>query len=273
MDIGSLIGNPVAWLVVAFILLAILYALRSYFTALLSSLFYDYVVDGALSFADNFVAGAGLVGFDIGDWIAGIIIFMRYYKQLGKGWALICALEAANFGLSLIPGIGEPIEWFFNFFPIITIVVMIKQYNANTINNSIQEYYNYIQNEDNDAAEQWKGAVDKIKQYYDSLDYENLGKEGKGIAEGLHAEAGKNIMKKLNTAQKYIIDYLEEQANARTGIVSADELNSIRGAIERAIQDIDTDWRTADTEANQILQSVSSLVYAAQKSDTMRKAA
>ncbi|MFA6889293.1 MAG: hypothetical protein WC254_07400, partial [Candidatus Woesearchaeota archaeon] len=90
-----------------------------------------------------------------------------------------------------------------------------------------------------------------------------LGKEGTGIAEGLHAEVGKNIMKKLNTAQKYIIEQLEDQVE--TGTMSITDLNSIKGAIERTVQDIDTDWRTADTEANQILQSVSSLVYASKK--------
>ncbi len=266
MDIGSVIGNPIVWVVAAFILLFVIYMLKSYITALFSSLFYDYVIDGALSFADNFVAGAGLVGADIGDLIAGIILFLRYYKQIGWKWALLCAAEAVNFGLSLIPGIGEPIEWFFNLFPIISIVVMIKQYNANSTYNSIKEYYGFIKDEDPDAAEKWKGAVEKIHHYYDSFDYTDMTKEGAGIKEGLHAEAGKIIMKKLNTAQKYIIEYLEEAANARTGVVSVDDLNNIRGAIERAIQDIDTDWRTADNEANQILQSISSLVYAAQKS-------
>ncbi len=262
MSLSSLIGNPLLWVVIGFILLFIIYMLKSYFTALFSSLFYDYIIDGALSFADNFLYGAGIVGLDIGDLVAGIIIFMRYYKQLGWGWALLCGLEAANFGLSLIPGIGEPIEWFFNFFPIISLVVMIKQYSANSTKNTIQEYYSYLQSEDSDAAEKWKGTIEKIQQYYDSLDYTDLSKEGTGIIEGLHAEVGKIIMKKLNTAQKYIIEELEQNKQVNT-----QDIDTLKSAIERAIQDIETDWRTADSEANSILQSVSSMVYAAQKQE------
>ncbi len=257
MNIGSIFGNPIAWIIAGFILIAIIYFLKSYITALASSLFYDYIIDCALSFADNFIAGAGLAGADIGDLAAGIIIFMRYHKQLGLGWALLCAAEAANFGFSLIPGIGEPIEWLFNFFPIISIIVMIKQSQANSIKNSINEYYDYIQSEDADAAEKWKGAVNKIKEYYEKFDYTNLHKEGAGIEEGLHAEVGRIIMKKLNTAQKYLIEELEKNANH-------ENIETIKSAIERTIQDIETDWRTAANEANSILQSVSSLVYQTQ---------
>jgi flagellin-specific chaperone FliS len=256
MDISF--NNAALWIIIAFVLLFILYMLRSYFSALMSSLFYDYVIDGALSFADNFIAGIGLTGLDIGDAIAGIIIFMRYYKQLGWQWALICGLEAANFFFSFIPVIGEPIEWFFNFFPIISIIVMIKQYHANSTYTSIKGYYDFIAEEDSAAAEKWKGAVDKIKQYFESLNYTDMKKEGTGIEEGLHAEVGKIIMKKLNTAQKYLIEQLENNA-------SKEDIDAIKSAIERAQQDIETDWRTAAAEANSILQSVSSLVYRTQQ--------
>ncbi len=259
MDIGSLIGNPLLWLFGLFIIIFIAYMLKSYISAFISSLFYDYVIDGVLSFADNFVMGIGLTGFDVGDWIASIIIFMRYYKQLGWGWALLCALEAANFGFSIIPGIGEPIEWFFNFFPIITIVIAIKQYNANSTYSSIKEYYDFIKEEDNDAAEKWKGAVDKIHQYYESLDYTDLAKEGSGITEGLHAEVGKIIMKKLNTAQKYVIETLEQENQ-----IPKEQIEQIKSAVDNAMQTIDTDWQGANTMADSILQSVSSLVYQAQ---------
>ncbi|MFA6888990.1 MAG: hypothetical protein WC254_05855, partial [Candidatus Woesearchaeota archaeon] len=175
MDIVSLIGNPVVWVIIAIIIIALVYTLKSYLSILASSLFYDYIIDGGLSFADNFVAGVGLTGFDVGDWIAAVIIFMRYRKQAGVGWALLFAAEAANLGLSLIPGIGEPIEWFFNIFPIITIVMIYKQSQANSVYSPVIECYDYLKDENPDAAEQWKGAVDKIKQYYNSLDYEDLG--------------------------------------------------------------------------------------------------
>ena len=43
---------------------------RRYFSALI----YDYIVDGGLSLADNFILGAGLVGLDFGDWLAALLI-------------------------------------------------------------------------------------------------------------------------------------------------------------------------------------------------------
>lgn len=99
-----------------FIVLAIIF--RRYITALI----YDYVVDAGLSFADNFLAGAGLIGLDIGDWIAAFLIFIKERKITNGFIAGLVAWEATNFiPLSLIPVVGEGLEIIFNFFPAVTI--------------------------------------------------------------------------------------------------------------------------------------------------------
>lgn len=106
-------------LIIGVILVIFFIFFRRYFSAL----FLDYVVDGCLSFADNFVFGAGLVGLDIGDWIAAIIIFSKEKKISGKGVAMLAAWEATNFlPVSLIPGIGEVVETFLGFFPAVFIL-------------------------------------------------------------------------------------------------------------------------------------------------------
>jgi len=95
---------------------------RRYFSALI----YDYVVDGLLSFADNFIAGAGLAGLDIADWIAAFLIFKKEKKISGKGVAMLAAWEATNFlPVSLIPVIGEAVEIFFGFFPAVFILRLL----------------------------------------------------------------------------------------------------------------------------------------------------
>ena len=91
---------------------------RRYFSALI----YDYVVDGGLSFADNFIMGAGLIGLDIGDWIAALLIFKKEKKITGGAIAMFAAWEATNFlPVSLIPVVGEAVEVFFNLFPAVFI--------------------------------------------------------------------------------------------------------------------------------------------------------
>lgn len=97
---------------------ALFLILAFFFRHTISALFYDYVIDFGLSTADNFLAGAGLIGLDIGDWLAAIIIFSHEKKISGSFVAFFAAWEAANFlPLSFIPVIGEGIEIFFNLFP------------------------------------------------------------------------------------------------------------------------------------------------------------
>lgn len=95
-----------------FIVLALL------FRHTITALFYDYVIDFGLSTADNFLAGAGLIGLDVGDWLAAIIIFVHERKVSGGFVAFIAAWEAANFlPLSFIPVFGEGLEIVLNLTP------------------------------------------------------------------------------------------------------------------------------------------------------------
>ena len=90
---------------------------RRYFSALI----YD-VMDGILSFLDNFVGGVGLLGLDIGDWVAAFIIFKREKKITGKLFAGIAAWEATNLiPFSFIPIFGEILEFILGFVPTVFI--------------------------------------------------------------------------------------------------------------------------------------------------------
>ena len=82
----------------------------------------DILIDGGISFADNFLFGAGAVGIDIGDVIAGIMLYKREVGRVGKLWASVIFLEACNFGLGLIPVIGEVFEVIFGLIPSATII-------------------------------------------------------------------------------------------------------------------------------------------------------
>jgi len=105
-------------LIIGVVLIISLIFFRRYFSALI----YDFVVDPLLSFADNFIAGAGLIGLDFGDWIAAFLIFKKEKKITGGPIAMFAAWEATNFlPVSLIPFVGEAVEIFFNFFPAVFI--------------------------------------------------------------------------------------------------------------------------------------------------------
>lgn len=110
------------WYVYGLIAIGAFIVLSVLFRRQLKGLFYDYLVDGLFSTLDNFVGGLGLVGIDIGDWIAAIIIFTKERKVSGPIIAGIVAWEATNFiPFSLIPGVGEGIEIVFNLFPAVTL--------------------------------------------------------------------------------------------------------------------------------------------------------
>ncbi len=82
-----------AALVIGLVVTVVFFVFRRYITALI----YDYVVDFGLSTLDNFLGGIGLVGVDIGDFLAAPIIFFKERKITGFFFALFVAWEAANF--------------------------------------------------------------------------------------------------------------------------------------------------------------------------------
>ncbi|QQG39997.1 MAG: hypothetical protein HYS81_01125 [Candidatus Aenigmatarchaeota archaeon] len=97
-------------------------ALALVFRRYIETLAYDFLVDGLFSFADNFVFGLGLIGIDIGDWIAAMMIFNKEKKISGTGVGLFLAWEAANLiPLSFIPVVGDTLEIALGFFPAVTL--------------------------------------------------------------------------------------------------------------------------------------------------------
>ena len=266
-DIIQLVQNPLFLLFLLFIVVAFLYAFRSYIGPLLTALFFDYVIDAGLSFADD-VVGAGLAGVDIGDWVAAVILFTKYREQVGTGWAILFAAEAANFGLSFIPGIGEGIELLFSAVPIVSLVIFYKQWEANQFYYPIKDYASYLQSEN---TEKFQGINDTVKAFeknYNTGNYEKIKKEGKLVKDDLFMQVQQTIMGKLSRAQQYIITTLQKEVDAGTGKLHQQDIATLSNAIQQATRDIETDWRLADSEANQILHSVSSLVYQVGKEES-----
>ncbi len=268
--IGDIISNPVFLLICAFFILAIIYSLRSYIRALGTSLFFDYGIDAGLSFGDELL-GIGVTGLDVGDWIGAVLMFLKYRQQVGTGWALLFLAEAANFGLSFIPGIGEGFEFFFNMIPLATFVVLLKQHQANTLYTSIKEYANYLKQEQTSAPEGIKKELQEIDALYTSCAYQQLFALGAGIREGLAAEVKQLIQAKLTRAQQQVMTTLQKEVELGTGKIHQQDIATISAALSRALSELETDWKQADVDANQILHSVSSLVYQVQQESSREK--
>ncbi len=262
--IGDIISNPIFWLICAFFVFALVYSLRSYIRALGTSLFFDYGVDAGLSFGDELL-GIGVTGLDVGDWVGSILMFLKYREQVGTGWALLFLAEAANFGLSLIPGIGEGFEFFFNMIPLATLVVLLKQHQANEIYTSVKEYADYLKQEQTTSTEGIKKELQEIDALYNSCAYQQLFALGTGIGDGLAAEVKQIIQNKLTRAQQQVMTTLQKEVEMGTGKIHQQDIAAVTAAIQRALSELETDWKQADQDANQILQSVSSLVYQVQQ--------
>lgn len=270
MDIIQLVQNPLFLLFLLFIIVAFLYAFRSYIGPLVTALFFDYVIDAGLSFADDLI-GVGLTGIDVGDWVAAVILFTKYKGQVGNAWAILFALEAANFGLSFIPGIGEGFELLFSAVPIVSLVIFYKQYEANQFYYPIKEYAVYLRDEN---AEKFKNVEETVKAFekeYSTGNYEKIKREGKLVKEELFGQVQQTITGKLSRAQQYIITTLQKEVDAGSGKLHQQDIATLSNAIQQATRDIETDWRLADSEANQILHSVSSLVYQVGKEELQVK--
>jgi hypothetical protein len=260
LTLGTLLRDPTVWIILGVVILGMLWFSRHYIKAMFRSLMAD-VGEGILSFADEFFI-AGLSGLDVGDWAAGLLLFLYYRKQLGFWGALFILLESANFGLSLIPGVGVGFEYFFNFFPMISFVVLYKQHQANSIYHPIKEYNAFLKTEDQETHKKMKGEIDHVSDLYENCSYQELHKIGTGVKEALFAEVKQVIMKKLNKAQELLITVLQKEVQSGNTTVSQQEIEQYKVAIERVIQDIPTNWQMAAQEAEQIQQRLSSLAYA-----------
>lgn len=163
---GLGIWQIVAIIAVILVLSAIFF--RRYFSALIS----DFVIDPLLSFADLLIAGLGAVGLDIGDWIAAFIIYKREKKISGGMVALFVAWEATNFlPISLIPVVGEIVEFFTNFFPAVFIsrLLFSKYRPAEAKEKKLEKEVSIAQQAGLDARKQ-EQALKKIKELIKKAD-------------------------------------------------------------------------------------------------------
>lgn len=248
IELQELLINPVFIVFILFVVGAIFFALRSYFKALIYATSYDYLIDGGLSFADELV-GIGITGIDVGDWIAGGILFWKYRPIVGWEVAALFAAEAANFGLSLIPGIGEGIEIFFNFFPVVSLVILHKQYQANQIYEKVTECDAYLKQENASVEKDLVVQVHDFMQAYSEQHYEEAMEKGKAVKTDILAQVTLCVEDKLLSVEKQLRDLPKEQANA------------FQRAVEQVREESDSDWRAAAQHAQELLSQVSSAVY------------
>lgn len=257
----ELIQNPVFWVGFLFFLCALVYFFRNYVKAFFSGLFGDYFLDAGLSFADELFTG--LSGIDIGDWLGAALLYLKYRKQVGDVLAFVILLEAANFFiLSFIPGIGTVAEYFFNVFPLVTLILFFKQWQADNIYNPIRDYYTYLQQNGKETSKKLVPLYDDFKKLYESCAYQEILQKGKGQKEVFFAEIKQLILTTITTTQNALLRVMEEQPG-----IPRQEIETFATRLQNSIQMIDTDWRYAAEEANLLQQQIASLGYSAQQSN------
>lgn len=242
-------GQIILIILAVLVLSAILF--RRYFSALI----YDYVFDGIFSFIDNFIFGLGLIGFDIGDWVGAFFIFTKQKKILGVAVALLVAWEATNFfPLSLIPGVGEAIEVFFNLFPAVFIATLLfNKYGAAIKEKLKLEAIISILEQLGLSEPKEKKLIKKISSLIDSADPVDALKESKnldkevsskirGYIEGLISETN-NIIRYIASrniqASQRTINILQQGINEAGQLMqqaqSAEEEQDFQAAINSAM--------------------------------------
>ena len=257
----ELIQNPVFWVGVLFFLCAVVYFFRNYVKAFFSGLFGDYVLDAGLSFGDELFTG--LAGIDIGDWLGATLLYLKYRKQVGDVFAFLLLAEAANFFiLSFIPGFGTGIEYFFNLFPLVTLTLFFKQWQANRVFTPIHEYNSYLKDNESTAAKKLAPAYDEFKKLYDSCMYQEIIRKGSWQKEVFFAEIKQLILTKITTIQNSLLKIMEEQPG-----ISKQEIDAFAARLQNCMQLIDTDWRYAADEAALLQQQIASLGYSAQQTN------
>jgi hypothetical protein len=259
IELQELLTNPVFIVFLLFVVGAIFYTLRSYFKALLSAASYDYLIDGGFSFADELV-GIGITGIDIGDWVAAGILFWKYRPLVGNWWALLFAAEAANFLLSLIPSIGEGIEVFFNLFPLVSLVILYKQYQANQIYDEVKDCDTYLKQENAPAEKDISVEVNDFMQAYSQQHYQDIMAKGKAVKKSILGQVKLLVEDKLLAVEKQLRELPKEQVDA------------FQRAIEQTQQEFDSDWRAAAQHAQELLGNVSAVVYQIQMQEQGKRA-
>lgn len=174
------------------------------FRKYLGALFLDYVVDGLGSFLDNLI-GIGIMGLDVGDFIAGIIIFFRFRKSVGNLWAFIALLEAWNFFLGFIPGVGEVFETIFGFIPAVTLLTLFfsKEDKAKEEGKSLEKNLEIAKNEGIETEE--GKSLEKIKKLLEKRNF---------------VEALENAKKANDSVKSRLNDYVDETNDKTMSVIS-----------------------------------------------------
>jgi len=264
IDVVELISNPFVLVSVLFIIFALLYAVWSYLKTTLHAMAYDYVVDALFSSADLLLP-VSLVGIDIGDWIGAAILTYRYYPRVGKWGTLLIALEAANFGVSFIPGIGEYGEIFFSIFPMVTCVVLYKHQQAMHLVHTITAQEKYITNKNPEMKKKIENGVKKAHELFEKVSanhrYEQFFQEVSIVEDELHQCIKFLIEKDISNIEKQLRK------------LSQDQQRACEQAIAQLQQQVDTDWQEAARSAEQLLSQSSSFAYAAENDTTGKREA
>ena len=176
-----------------------------------SALFLD-LLDLVLSFLDNFLAGAGLAGFDIGDLVAAIIIYSHEKKYVGKKWALFVAWEALNFlPLGLIPVFGEVLETILGFVPTVFIVRLLfsKQGKAEKLDSNLEKEEDLLEKDGLNVSKKNKNKIKDLKSLTKNNPIQAI-REAKKISKNMEKEMAKEFDKLMFENEK-LYDYLSSQ--------------------------------------------------------------
>ena len=255
-------------LIIVIILVISFIFFRRYFKPLIL----DYVVDGIGSFLDNFIAGVGLIGLDIMDWLAALWIFRKTKRIVGTGVALLLAWEATNFlPVSLIPVVGETVEIGTGLFPAVAIAIFLfgKFKPAEKKEHKLEKELS--------IAEQLGIRVSKEKKVL--KDVKKLIKKSNPVG-ALKKFKSEEPVKEVSSKLKKHVDNLISDANniiqsiAKQNILAPQEtINILQQGINQAAQLLQQAQNAEESEdfetaANSAMQAKNIIVSAAQQFDS-----
>ncbi len=195
----------------------------------------DIIIDGGISFADNFVFGAGVMGIDIGDVVAGIILYQMEVGKVGMFWASIIFLEACNFGLGLIPGIGEVFEVIFGLIPSATII------HANFDKTPIAHAQSRKLKEDMQLAEKLglsgfqseKHSLEKFNRSIDNNPIKYL-EITRGIKEGIEIKVNGAVKDYIADAQGLLSGIADKEVDAEIAPILQQAVSQVQDSLSQA---------------------------------------
>lgn len=207
----------------------LLYRIAKAVSPMIIALIFDYVVDFMLSLVDE--AAGGLFGLDWGDWIAAVIIFVYYSKQIGKGWSLFAAWEATNFlPISFIPGV----DILTGMFPAVTAIVAQKSITAGNYARRISRHIEIIEAAGEDAHSE-RAMLKELKDLIDDHRFKDATDKGKEYIGSIEGRVKSMIRERLMEEER---DFIEKAASGQIS-VSSKALSDLRNHWQRIEQDIE----------------------------------